>query len=202
MIRAFGSGISVIILLLALQLAAAGQDVGVMEYTADNVPVLECDSYQNLLPLYRYCHTCSDNETTYGEGGCRFRSGPGEFRCCHPTIQSANENSRPQFVYKLTLSNEGPKTIRAVEWEYIFIDPQTQLEVARRQFLSQEKVSPRKRKKLVEYSTSPPTKVISVDKLLQPESKRFIERVVIKRVTYQDGSVWEPQRFREKGLVR
>jgi hypothetical protein len=44
---------------------------------------------------------------------------------------------------------------------------------------------------LVEYSTSPPTKVISVKKLSQPEADRFIEKVTIRRVTYRDGSVWE-----------
>ncbi len=193
--RAFVSAVSTVIFLLAFQISAAGQNLGVMRYSADNVSILECDSYQNLLPLYRYCHPCSDNEPTYAETGCLSQGNPSESRCCHPTIRSSIENSRPQFVYKLTPSNEGTKTIRAVEWDYIFFDRETRAEVARHQFLSEEKLYPSKRKTLVEYSTSPPTKVISITQLSQPQSERFLERVVIRRVMYQDGSVWERPAF-------
>jgi len=87
--------------------------------------------------------------------------------------------------------NDGEKTIRSIEWDYIFIDRAKQTEVTRHHFQSEEKVRPGQRKTLVEYSTSPPTRVISVKAFSQPESDRFIEKIMIKRVTYKDGSVWE-----------
>ncbi|MDQ3666364.1 MAG: hypothetical protein M3410_07165 [Acidobacteriota bacterium] len=94
------------------------------------------------------------------------------------------------FVYRMTLRNGGEKVVRAVEWDYIFIDGETQAEVARHHFYSETKVRPHQRKAVVEYSSSPPTRVITVRALSQPESNRFIEKVVIRRIAYGDGSVW------------
>jgi len=112
-------------------------------------------------------------------------------RLCHSIVAPGADDSNPQFGYKLSLRNEGPKTVRAIDWEYIFIDRDSQKEVARHQFHSEEKICPGKRKTLIEYSKSPPTKVISVRTLLQPEAERFMEKVAITRVMFRDGSVWE-----------
>jgi len=105
----------------------------------------------------------------------------GELRLCHPISSPSADDSNPQFGYKLILRNEGQKTVRAVDWEYLFIDRDTLKEMARHQFHSEETICPGQRKTLVEYSTSPPTKVISVRALPQPEAEQVIERVAIKR---------------------
>ena len=96
-----------------------------------------------------------------------------------------------RFVYQITIRNSGNKTIESIDWDYIFIHPETQAEVGRRQFHTEEKIRPYKRTSLIEYSRSPPTKVISITALSQPESNRFIEKVVIRRVTYEDGIDWQ-----------
>jgi hypothetical protein len=96
-----------------------------------------------------------------------------------------------EFVYRVILRNDSENTIRTGEWDYIFIDQMTQAEVSRHHFYSEKKVRPHERKTVIEYSSSPPTRVISIKSLLQPESNRFIEDVVITRVTYHDGFIWE-----------
>jgi len=107
-------------------------------------------------------------------------------------MQSTSESTTTEFAYKLTLRNLGLKTLSIVEWEYIFMDPETRAEVGRHQFLSEGKISPGERKTLVAYSTSPPARVMSVRMLARPEAERFSEKVTITRVTYKDGSVWAP----------
>jgi len=189
--KVFLTGVSFAILLLTSRVPARAQSLGVFESTSGGIAVLQSDCYKNPAPIYWCCYSCPDNETPHGEAGSPPPYGLNESRYCHPLVQLTKEVARLQFLYKLKLRNEGEKTIRAIEWEYIFIDRATQSEVARHQFLSEEKVRPGKRKTLIEYSTSPPTKVISVTALSQPDGYRFIERVVIKRVIYKDGSVWE-----------
>ncbi len=181
---------------LVLQAQGRGQSLDGFHYTAGTVAVLQRDWYKNPpLPCWFYAsnsesNSYADDSNACGEPNQFARSGPTELRSCHPVVYLFAKAEPPEFVYKLILRNGGERTIRAVEWEYIFIDRETQ-EVARHQFRSEEKVRPGKRKTLVEYSTSPPTKVISLKTLSQPESDRFIEKVAIRRVTYRDGSVWE-----------
>jgi hypothetical protein len=94
-----------------------------------------------------------------------------------------------QFVYQIILRNDSENTIRTVEWDYVFIDPMTQTEISRHHFNSEKKLRPHRRKTLVEYSFSPPTRVISIQSLAKPESNRFIENVVITRVTYESSQL-------------
>jgi hypothetical protein len=89
----------------------------------------------------------------------------------------------------MTVRNLGEITIESVEWDYVFIDPITKSEVGRHRFFSSIKLGPHQSRVVVEQSSSPPTKVISVKALLQPELNRFIEEVVIRRVTYENGVV-------------
>jgi hypothetical protein len=181
------TAITLAVVLATLQASARAQGVEVLQFAAESVAAGSCGRYKNPLPLcfQRYY----DNDSPSGEAGPLSRCGPNDPRCCHPVDQLNREGPSPEFVYKLTLSNEGRKTIRAVEWEYIFVERETQLEVARHQFLSEQIVRPGKRATLVEYSTLPPVTVISVRALSRPESDRFVAQVLIKRVIYEDGSM-------------
>ena len=190
--KAFIFAITVTVGVLTLQVSARAQRLEVLQYPASSIAVLECDWYQNPPPPIWYCHSCFDDQSPCSRLGLFLRSDSNQPRSCHPRVNLTKEDASPEFVYRVRLRNEGQKTIRAVEWEYIFIDRATQREVARHHFQSEEKVRPGKRKTLVEYSTSPPTKIISVGMLSHPESDRFIEKVMIKGVRYEDGSVWEP----------
>ena len=97
----------------------------------------------------------------------------------------------PEFVYLVRIRNSGPKTIKAVLWDYVFVDPQTGLELARHTFFSESELSPGKIKTLTSTSTRPPSRVISVRMLIDNDSGTYGEQVAIKRIIYADGSVWE-----------
>lgn len=99
--------------------------------------------------------------------------------------------SRYVFVYKTTLKNLSDKQIKSVDWDYVFFDRTTEEELGRRQFTSEEKISPGKTKELMVALTRPPTQTISLTALNSKERNSLIERVVVVRVEYADGSSWQ-----------
>jgi len=97
----------------------------------------------------------------------------------------------PEFVYMVRIRNSGPKIIKAILWDYVFVDPQTGIELARHTFFSESELSPGRIKTLVASSTRPPSRVISVRMLIDNDSGTYGEQVSIKHIIYADGSVWE-----------
>lgn len=69
----------------------------------------------------------------------------------------------------------------------------TENEVGRQQFTSDEQIGPGKTKELIVTMTSPPTRTVSVTSLNLEERDRFTERIVLVRVKYADGRVWQSQ---------
>lgn len=97
---------------------------------------------------------------------------------------------RYAFLYKLTVKNTGGKTIKELDWDYIFVDAATGQEVGRRQFTAIEKIGPGKRKEMDFLISSPPTQMISVHALNKKEREGLAGQVVIVRVVYEDGTIW------------
>lgn len=109
-------------------------------------------------------------------------------------VESANKNSAPPryyFIYRASIKNLSLKAIKEIDWDYIFVDDATGDELDRRQFTSVQNIGPGKQKELVFTLSTPPTRRISVHALDKKERAGVGERVVIVRVTYVDGSVWE-----------
>jgi hypothetical protein len=104
-----------------------------------------------------------------------------------------NKPGRYQFVYSTQLKNSGDKTITAVDWDYVFFDTYSQNELGRRQFRSEEKIAPGKSKDLKYFMTTPPTHTVSIHSLDKNERNNLGEGIVIVRVEYADGSVWQLQ---------
>ena len=102
-----------------------------------------------------------------------------------------NTPARYGFVYKTSVQNTGPQSIRTIDWDYVFFDVQTQAEVGRRQFTSDETIGPGKSKELKFFIASPPTRTISVNALNKTERDNLGESVVIVRIEYADGSIWQ-----------
>jgi hypothetical protein len=98
--------------------------------------------------------------------------------------------ARYSFVYKIEIRNEGDKTIKEFDWDYVFFDAATGAEIGRRQFTGVEKIGPGKSKELIFQVSSPPAQTISVYALDKNERKSLSEAVVLVRVAYSDGSVW------------
>lgn len=103
-----------------------------------------------------------------------------------------SRNPKPKstdgFVYKIKVQNSGPKVIEIVFWEYQFNDPAEPSLVARRQFLCGVNIPSEKSKELEGFSLSGPG-VVNVNTLAKDSPSK--EKVVINRVEYSDGSIWQ-----------
>ncbi len=109
-------------------------------------------------------------------------------------VEAANQNSKPPryyFFYRASMRNNSTKAIVEIDWDYIFFDEFTGDELDRREFTSVQKIEPGKQKELTFTLPTPPTRRISVHSLDKKEKSGLAEKVVIVRVKYADGSVWQ-----------
>lgn len=95
------------------------------------------------------------------------------------------------FEYRIAIQNNSSKAIKEFDWDYVFIDSATAELLGRREFTSVEKVAASKRKELRILVSSPPTNRISVHSLGKNEHAGVIEKILISRIMYDDGSVWQ-----------
>lgn len=106
--------------------------------------------------------------------------------------KKVTSTARPKdgYRYKVTIKNTSAKTIKSIDWDYIFSDPASRSEVARHQFASDEKISPGKEKELSVFILSPPSNTVSAAALGRKDRSLFDERVIIVSIKYSDGTVW------------
>lgn len=109
-------------------------------------------------------------------------------------IQAERQKERPprySFLYRASVKNSSEKTIKEIDWDYVFLDEATGEELGRRQFTSVQGIAPAKSKELSFLIPTPPTQRISVYALNKKDRLAFVEQIVIVRVKYADGSVWQ-----------
>jgi hypothetical protein len=110
--------------------------------------------------------------------------------------KSVQESRTPQskpvdaFAYKVKFQNTSAQGVDILFWEYQFIDRVDPAMVTRRQFLCAANLKPGKEKELVAFSLGGPS-VVNVNTLAKNSDKPFDEKVVINRVEYSDGSIWQ-----------
>lgn len=95
------------------------------------------------------------------------------------------------FTYLIKIQNPSKKNIEIVFWEYQFKESLNPTNVVRRQFICGVNIKPTKEKELQAFSVSGPGDVISVGSLDNKSGKLFEEKVVINRVEYADGTIWQ-----------
>ena len=95
------------------------------------------------------------------------------------------------YVYKVTVKNNGAKRIRKVFWEYQFLHPETQEVLGSRRITSRVKLSPGKTEVLKVQLFQQPTHIVSADQLGKKYRDQFKEQVIIHRIDYTDGSMWQ-----------
>lgn len=95
------------------------------------------------------------------------------------------------YTYRIKVQNVSAKVIEILFWEYQFKHPSNPTIVSRRQFLCGLNVKPGKDKDVQAFSLSGPTDVISLGSLGDKSKNLFQESVVINRVEYADGSIWQ-----------
>jgi hypothetical protein len=98
---------------------------------------------------------------------------------------------RYAFLYKVSLRNNTNKTIKAIDWDYTFFSSNTQSETGRLEFTSDAKIAPGKTKELNVMSRHPPAKTVSIYELDKTERQGLDGQVVIMRLEYTDGSIWQ-----------
>ena len=94
-------------------------------------------------------------------------------------------------AYLVKVQNASKRVMEILFWEYQFIDSSNPANVTRRQFLCGVNIRPEKEKELQAFGLSGPSEVISVGSLANESGKVFQEKVVINRVEYADGSIWQ-----------
>lgn len=95
------------------------------------------------------------------------------------------------YSYRAKIRNTSAKVIEVVFWEYQFAESANPATVVRRQFLCGVNIKPDKEKELQAFTLSGPSDVISVGSLANKSGNLFEEKVVINRVEYADGSIWQ-----------
>jgi hypothetical protein len=100
---------------------------------------------------------------------------------------------RDVYVYTLTVKNTGAKRIKAVDWEYQFLHPETQEVLGSRRITSKVKLAPGKTEVIEARLLQQPTSIVSADQLDKKYRDQFKEQVIIHRIAYTAGSVWQRQ---------
>jgi hypothetical protein len=98
------------------------------------------------------------------------------------------ERKGPFFLYSTEIQNDGGKPIKAIRWNYIIVDAKTNEELGTHEFENVEKVGRNKAKSLTAKSRVSPTRVVPIQ---VTDKSATIERVVIKCVLYEDGTLWQ-----------
>jgi hypothetical protein len=106
------------------------------------------------------------------------------------------------FSYEARIQNGSKKTIDVVFWEYQFFYEKSPLSPTRRQFLCGGGIKPGKEKDLQASSLSGPSDVVSVETLGDGSGKHSLEMVLINRVEYADGSIWERKGWKFSEISR
>ncbi|MDQ3745231.1 MAG: hypothetical protein M3444_12680 [Acidobacteriota bacterium] len=95
------------------------------------------------------------------------------------------------FAYRIKVRNAGAKAVEVLFWEYQFVESANPSNVARRQFLCGVPLKPGKEREVLAFSPSGPSGTVSAETLADQSRNSFQEKVVINRVEYSDGSIWQ-----------
>jgi len=105
--------------------------------------------------------------------------------------RATKPKSTDGFSYRIKVQNAGSKVVEIVFWEYQFHDPADPSLVARRQFLCGVSIPEEKGKELEGFSLAGPSDVVNVSTLANKSANPFVEKVLINRVEYADGTIWQ-----------
>jgi len=95
------------------------------------------------------------------------------------------------FVYSVELENDGAKPIKAVLWDYIITDSSTNEELGRHNFVSFDRVARNSARALKVKSRFSPSRVVTVEGSPPPGNSTVVDRVILRCVVYDDGTLWE-----------
>jgi hypothetical protein len=95
------------------------------------------------------------------------------------------------FVYSVELQNKGNKSIKAILWDYVLTDSGSREELGRHNFVSFEKIGSNSVKSLKVRSRFSPSRTVTVQDTPAPGNTSVLEKVVLRCVVYEDGTLWQ-----------
>ena len=104
------------------------------------------------------------------------------------SVKTADLNG---FRYSAHIRNMGDRKIEIVFWEYRFRELANAENFVRRQFLCTVKIKPGEKAEVFANSTLGPSELISAESLTDSSGRLFDEKVIINRIEYSDGSIWQ-----------
>lgn len=107
-----------------------------------------------------------------------------------PQPTSINVKRYTTYIYKIRVKNNGLKTVKAVDWEYQFFDPESRRVVGAFRMVSSKKLSPGKTAVIKAETVVPPVVLMSDDQFDENFRLKVIEQLIIHQIDYSDGSVW------------
>ncbi|HYW72535.1 MAG TPA: hypothetical protein VE961_15975 [Pyrinomonadaceae bacterium] len=110
--------------------------------------------------------------------------------------QSGSTKVRLSYIYEMRVRNTGPKEIRLLIWECVFLEPGTTNEVGRRRFVSRVRIKPGATSRLLISSSKSPTVTFDVAKAGLKPSDQYTQQVLIQNIGYADGTNWPPSKVR------
>jgi len=100
------------------------------------------------------------------------------------------------YSYKIKVQNPTSQAVNILFWEYQFIDRSNPQNVTRRQFLCVANLKPGQQKEIQALSLNGPTDVVNIESLANNGANPFSEKIVINRIEYGDGSIWQRKDWR------
>ena len=95
------------------------------------------------------------------------------------------------YVYAIKVRNIGSKSIEGIAWDYVFMDPKSNGELGKHQFLSLARIPIDKNATLEAQLRSPPIRIVRTTDSAKSTPTKLIERSVIQCVLYADDTVWK-----------
>ncbi|HEU0252269.1 MAG TPA: hypothetical protein VFR12_04500 [Pyrinomonadaceae bacterium] len=151
----------------------------------------ERDPFGGPLENFDEMRSRTRNERRIAQGGGE--RAKREAKADEANIAKQREKAPPKyyFIYKTKIKNNHTSAITQLDWDYVFFERGTENEVGRQEFTSDEQIGPGKTKELTVTITSPPTRTVSVTSLNLEERDRLTEKIILVRIKYADGHIWE-----------
>lgn len=153
----------------------------------------ERDPFSGPLENFDEMRSRARNERRVAQGGGERARREAKADDANLAKQREKPPSQYYFIYKTKLKNNHTSAITQIDWDHVFYERDTENEMGRQEFTSDEQIGPGKTKELTVTITSPPARTVSVTSLNLEDTKRFTEKIVLVRVKYADGHVWQAQ---------
>ena len=95
------------------------------------------------------------------------------------------------YIYSLKIRNTGIKLIEGIAWDYLFIDPKSNAELGKHQFLSYASIPSQKSTTLKSQLRSPPIRILREAGSEKNTRSKLTERAMVQCLLFADGTLWK-----------